>query len=486
MMTQVDKKALSISLMIGMIYSLPLILWGGFYIDDMARALGGQTGWSVNGRPLADLTFNILNFFTINADSSPMPQLMACVIMSYVMFVTWRRFIPSSGSYGVIFTSPIFLSPLFLANLSFKYDAITMAASVLLCVLPFTLSIKNRIITLALNISLIIASLSLYQASISVYIVYATICFLISTEKNSVIKLVIDALTLAVGYALYSYFIASKYVTGEYNLKHSVIISPTTPNFLEVFQSNLSSFYKILEFAFKGWYAVTLIVSLILFVMSFILILANTIAKRHFIKIPFIAGSIPVLLFCCIGPVLFLKEPLFSPRVMIGFGATILAITVVSVNFLPLIRKTIFSVLLVQVFSCTMLAYTYANTLKFQHEYEKNITTQIITDLYINELQGIDNFIVNGVIWTSPQGLISTKKYPIIRYLIPRLVIEDSPWGMTRFLHSGINLRYAPAEVRSKALKHMCSLRLIKKSNFYNIYKMDRTAIIDMKRSCNK
>ncbi|HDX6601363.1 TPA: hypothetical protein RPS29_004279, partial [Escherichia coli] len=92
MMTQEEKKAISISLLIGLVYSLPLILWGGFYIDDMARAIGGQTGWSVNGRPLADLTFNILNFFAVNGDSSPMPQLMACAVMSYVMFVTWKKF----------------------------------------------------------------------------------------------------------------------------------------------------------------------------------------------------------------------------------------------------------------------------------------------------------------------------------------------------------------------------------------------------------
>ncbi|EFO2379611.1 hypothetical protein DRR48_18675 [Escherichia coli] len=131
-----------------------------------------------------------------------------------------------------------------------------------------------------------------------------------------------------------------------------------------------------------------------------------------------------------------------------------------------------------------MLSYTYANTLKYQHEYEKNITTQIISDLYINELQDIDNFIINGSIGISPQGLISIQKYPIIRYLIPRLVVEDSSWGMTRFIHSGLRLRYAPSEVRSKALNKICSLRLIKKSNFYNIYKTDGTAIIDMKRDC--
>ncbi|HAW4327594.1 TPA: hypothetical protein J4R77_002829 [Escherichia coli] len=484
MMTQEEKKAISISLLIGLVYSLPLILWGGFYIDDMARAIGGQTGWSVNGRPLADLTFNILNFFAVNGDSSPMPQLMACAVMSYVMFVTWKKFIPASGSYGVILTSQILLSPLFLANLSFKYDALTMAISVLLCVLPFTLTIRNEKLSFFLNVSLIIASLSLYQASISVYIIYAILCFFLSDHKHAAIKLIKDALTLVVGYSLYSHFIASRYLTGEYNLKHSAIISPVDPGFVDVIKFNLLSFYKIINFLSSGWYLVTLVILIILFSLSFSLIIIDNIKKSHYIKVAIATCAIPTLIFCCIGPVILLKEPLFSPRVMIGFGAAILAITVVSVNTLPILRKPIFFILFFQAFSCTMLSYTYANTLKYQHEYEKNITTQIISDLYINELQDIDNFIINGSIGISPQGLISIQKYPIIRYLIPRLVVEDSSWGMTRFIHSGLRLRYAPSEVRSKALNKICSLRLIKKSNFYNIYKTDGTAIIDMKRDC--
>ncbi|MDD9221590.1 glucosyltransferase domain-containing protein [Enterobacter kobei] len=484
MKTQEEKKAIAISLLTTLIYSLPLILWGGLYIDDMARAIGGQTGWSVNGRPLADLTFNILNFFTINADSSPMPQLMACAIMSYVMFATWKRFIPSTGSYGVIFTSQIILSPLFLANLSFKYDAVTMALSVLFCVLPFTLKLRGKIFALIVNVSLIIASLSLYQASISVYIVYATLSFLVSKDKDVIIKLIKDALTLVFGYSMYSYFIASNYLTGEYNLKHSVVVSPVETNFLEVVKFNLLSFYKIIDFMFKGWYAATMSIMIIMFMLSISLIIINNIKARDFVRVVISTCAIPVMLLCCIGPVIFLKEPLFSPRVMIGFGAVILAITVVSVNSFPALKKSFFCIIFIQAFSCAMLSYTYANTLRYQHEYENNITTQLISDLYINELQDIDNFIINGVIVISPQGLISTQKYPIIRYLIPRLVVEDSSWGMTRFIHSGLRLRYASTEVRSKALKKMCSLKIIKKSNFYNIYKMDRTAIIDLKRDC--
>ncbi|ECJ9948071.1 hypothetical protein FQQ25_24760, partial [Salmonella enterica] len=168
--------------------------------------------------------------------------------------------------------------------------------------------------------------LSLYQAALNTYAIFL-LAFIISdvVKKNSISNITKNTASsvagLMVGYFAYSYFIAKRLVTGPYNIEHSKIIEINSSLF-EGIISNVLSFYRMFSTILNGdnyliYYSLffALIISLIVIVLKAIKRDENKKTKLLLVVLILLAS-----MFFIIGPMIFLKSPIYAPRVLIGMG----------------------------------------------------------------------------------------------------------------------------------------------------------------------
>ncbi|EAA9547278.1 hypothetical protein D0X58_25725, partial [Salmonella enterica] len=181
-------------------------------------------------------------------------------------------------------------------------------------------------INIIISSILTIAFLSLYQAALNTYAIFL-LAFIISdvVKKNSISNITKNTASsvagLMVGYFAYSYFIAKRLVTGPYNIEHSKIIEINSSLF-EGIISNVLSFYRMFSTILNGdnyliYYSLffALIISLIVIVLKAIKRDENKKTKLLLVVLILLAS-----MFFIIGPMIFLKSPIYAPRVLIGMG----------------------------------------------------------------------------------------------------------------------------------------------------------------------
>ncbi|ECZ7785283.1 TPA_asm: hypothetical protein G4J95_003817, partial [Salmonella enterica subsp. enterica serovar Java] len=164
-----DKMFVSILLGLVLIYTFPLLTQQSYYIDDLGRSLYGGLGWSGNGRPLADVIFYVINFGIPITDSSPLPLILG--LTALVISLVYIRDYLFGNDYitAALCFMMIIANPFFIENLSYKYDSLTMCLSVAISIMASRKSYSREISNIIIAVTLTIAYLSLYQASLNIY-----------------------------------------------------------------------------------------------------------------------------------------------------------------------------------------------------------------------------------------------------------------------------------------------------------------------------
>ena len=155
----------------GLIY-LPIILAGRPLLDDMGRSLGGHTLWGKTGRPLAELLFVLSNLGYPTSAAQISSQLIALVFLALSGLVVATLFDIRSKVLAAVCTAPLTAHPYFLENMSYIFDAPSMAAAVFCAVLAVymvatNLSWRSGLVALTLTF----CSLLLYQPAVNVVFV---------------------------------------------------------------------------------------------------------------------------------------------------------------------------------------------------------------------------------------------------------------------------------------------------------------------------
>ena len=155
----------------GLIY-LPIILAGRPLLDDMGRSLAGHTLWGKTGRPLAELLFVLSNLGYPTSAAQISSQLIALVFLALSGLVVATLFDIRSKVLAAVCTAPLTAHPYFLENMSYIFDAPSMAAAVFCAVLAVymvatNLSWRSGLVALTLTF----CSLLLYQPAVNVVFV---------------------------------------------------------------------------------------------------------------------------------------------------------------------------------------------------------------------------------------------------------------------------------------------------------------------------
>ncbi|UWP69364.1 glucosyltransferase domain-containing protein [Subdoligranulum variabile] len=161
----------------GLIYVLPILLADRYYQDDLARAVYGAGGWVGDGRPLTEWIMELLaGGGSTVIDVSPLPLLLGVAVLAYAMTLYARQAFPAlrGSALATVSLGFVLTNPFALANLSYKFDCLTMLLAVAICfvlyALPATLGGPRLAVAGAVCAVLV---MSLYQPGAGMFLVLA-------------------------------------------------------------------------------------------------------------------------------------------------------------------------------------------------------------------------------------------------------------------------------------------------------------------------
>lgn len=465
------------------------------YADDIARTNYGYAGWSAFSRYTSTILSHGIHADNYLTNIAPLPQIMAAAILgvSSVIMVCvvsgkeefkkkWNKWI-----LKLIAVIPLGLCPYMLECLSYQYDAVYMALSVFLAVMPLMFYHAERWKFVLASIVGIIGVCTTYQASIGIYpmlvIFVAMKDWGLGKEKNKeIIKsiLVVGVVFLVTLVVFQKIIMAPRdvYVSNEL---------PGIGEFVPSLISHLGHYFELLISDFRTLWLVLMIIMAALFV-----VLYTMRSKRNKI-LAFVVGVIGLALMVVSTYLLYaaLDKPLYTTRAMYAVGALIAIVgiyivsggiakrydktvtnkeTDVKLKLSIKINEVVLAVPVVVLAWCFFsFGFTYGNALHEQDNFRNMQIDMVIADLNeilsdgeVRKIQAVGQIEFAPVIQHMPE-----KNYLLLRRLLKSSYGTDVPWMAYRLTEaSGLNsLVYDPnVDLTNK------DLSVLKDTALYIIY----------------
>jgi hypothetical protein len=483
-------------ILVYLLFVYPIIHANYFYIDDLGRSLHGYAGWLSQGRPIADYISQLLNFSKTLSDIAPLTQIIAIIVMAATSaFMSLRLGLKKNIQLLII--SFIGCSPFFLENWSYRFDSVTMSFAVLFSLLPFIIELTQyrKFSIYTISLTSLILSYNTYQPAISDFIVFSVFLSIITLNKSiekSIKTFFYYFSMFCFSSLLYKIEITYFDFTGTtgYAAQHSNIsfsydtLINTSRSFINFTSALLNSNQeKVFLFSF--------IVCFILFSLNISLKKSSALLKIITVLLSFV--FLIMMTEAIIGPMIFLKSPIFAPRVMIGVGAFmacasffIISVTDHNNKKIKTLGEALLTICLLGQF---VISYAYGNAIYSQEILQSSMSYNINNELYnMAHKKNIKYHLsVNGTEPISPRTELSYKNYPVIRELLPLPL--DLSWGWGGKLLDAYgkpkNIRFYGINQKIMADISRCDFKKINNYMYYNIYKNGSTIVLDFNKSCS-
>jgi len=480
------------------LYSLilaPILRADRYYVDDWGHALLGYSQWANDGRPLTDLLMRILGGHPPLVDFSPLPQIGAIAVLSYLSVLVARKFKLCGAVIAALATLPLGANPFFLENLSFKFDSLPMALSMFLVLLPILSTKANNWRSWVTGTLLLAASLCLYQPSINAFLVFLMLEFaFLQLELAPLIRLcrsfAFRVLQLFSGLALYR-IVAAMTVRGDYAVQHTAT-SLTNLGLLEQNLIKLWSFIvNSLWYGFR-WLLILPIVAggIFIIVIGIRYTRSNpTLNSRWLWRIASYA-ALPVILLLWLNAAIaallvLIDSPIGSCRTMIGTGALLTSSLVLLSTFFSRLNvpySWICVVLMIPGYSLVNFASVYSNSLKEQKSYEANIASRLSDDIWkILDQHPVNRVSIEGNVGFSPFVNHNLSRFRVLGSLVPVDLRSDAGGGFARTVLSsyGIDIRGRPAkDERQQLLTQAIKASPMIRTRHYHLYRLDSDLVV--------
>jgi len=405
--------------------SISLIRANFFYLDDIMRTEYGYRRWYKMNRYVSEFFSILIHGDSHLTDISPLPQIVAILFLAIssvlLVYVLNNRKITT---IGLLASVPVGLSPYMLQCLSYKFDSPYMALSVLMSFVPFLFYTRKKAFVFCSIICLLIMCMT-YQASSGIYIlVTLVLCFNDWNRKKKTNREVFFFL----GNAIISFSIAMIFFRFFLMKPYDPPLGYASTSMLQFSQlfsgilANVQNYINLInsDFGFI-WKALIGIIFCFYIVKSFWTSAQNKIII-FFVAIVFLC----LLSFLSYGVYIVLKQPLFEPRAMYGFGVLLAILSVCIVYEFNKIAK-IFALALS--WSFFVFAFSYGNALADQKRYADFRITILLHDLSalypdkdIDENR-ITLQLKNTIGFTASIKNIA-KHNPVINKLVPQIMRE--------------------------------------------------------------
>ena len=415
------------------------------YRDDLRRAAEGARGWGF-GRYLSLAFSLLLHTDTYLSDISPLPQMLAVVLISAACIVL-HRVLKGDDTFTFFEYAallPVGLYPYFLGCISYKYDSVYMAFSVLVSLIPLLMREAGTVRYGAVVFVSTLAMCMTYQASSGIFPAMVVLTAVIgwTEKKQSVAETARFLICSAAGYAAGLIVFRLFFVRwgDEYVDTSLTGISGFLPTALANYRKYAGLFMKEFRLEWKLCLAVLCILGICAMIKrsergkaaSLIVVLAGT-------------GAAAVL---SLGIYPILSKPLFQPRAMYGTGVLIAALGLTAVLNTASSDGTVSGACLRKYFvKCTVFtmsflfavfAFTYGNALQAQADFTDFRTRQLISDLIgLKEFDLEEEKLLqlSGDIGFAPLIQNMPEQYRLIRRLVPHTLKGGYMWGEYGFFH---------------------------------------------------
>ncbi|MBW2957489.1 glucosyltransferase domain-containing protein [Hafnia paralvei] len=465
-------------MLISLILSIPVVLLNVQYFDDIARTTVGYFGWDRDGRPLVDLIYKLVSVGDKVSDLYPIPQISSYMILGYGCYLLSRK-LHLSGAFGILLTLPILCSPMLLGNTLFRYDSITMALAMFLCVIPFKINTCNSTLRFILSSVLIGSALCLYQASLSVYIVLAIIFFVsrivLDRDIFSAFKeLTINAAYTITGYVIYLIVTKTLVVMSPAAIDRSALISINhdgISSFIDASKLSIS----ILTDCFDSKLLFTIALIFISSLIYYILKNTNEIKKTFYISslsLVFIAASF----FFTFALVSLTKIPAAIPRSFMSFGFFVFGMLYVIYAFG--LRKV--SIALSAIISISMISLNAQalNAVKLVEQTQSNISNMVASSLSESKIKPKDIIVVGKI--KMPEQLPNI--YDNASYVKGLIWMHfDNQFASYLITYSGFPIGLPDKKIIGTVSKQKNKWQPIESNSIYSLYLFNEHAILEFK-----
>lgn len=397
------------------------------YIDDMGRITFGYQGWDNFSRYISNLLSTFLHTGRYLNDISPLPQLLAAVLLAVagvaaVRVVTGREKL-TVWEYAAVL--PMGLSPYFLECFSYKYDAPYMALSVLAGVCPLLLCRKDWKLYLLGSIAGILVVCTTYQPATGIFPMFVILVAMRRWHQGEKLRDIFRFVGLSVvgyGVGLVVFRVFLMRVTEDYVSGGIPALSQIIPHTVESFRTYFHLIYTDFR---REWLLVILVLC-----VAFLYVQVRDSSRN---KVGAAAVSVVALglgLLCSFGLYPVLEGALYAPRAMYGFGVWLALVAVFTVTA----RRAYWckAVCLGLAWIFFVFSFVYGNALARQKEYTDFRIEQVIDDLtesHLLEGETKKTVQLHGSIGHAPFFQHMPQDYQILKRLVPVQLDGDAGWG---------------------------------------------------------
>ncbi|HEU4671035.1 MAG TPA: glucosyltransferase domain-containing protein [Dyella sp.] len=423
------------------------------YNDDLKRALLGRASWDSNGRPLTTLLMRALQAYDHTmVDIAPLPQVGAVLLLAWIGASIAVRHTHASPWLAALLVFPLGAQPFFLENLSYRFDALSMALAVLLAAWPLLMPDGRR--PWQWGVLCLFAALCLYQPATNVFLVFA----LLEVWQRQGRDEPVGAWLRLLGRRALQWLLAM----GIYEVLVGMHISgwvrrQATPirelRELPLLWHNFARFYGFVAESFNAhWWSV------LVPVLAVLALAPVAIGLRHARRRPLPAGvalglvalAMPLAaMVAALGPMLVLREPEIRPRVLIGLGALLVAGLLAAHAWLSRWRhgeRVSAAVAGALATAMLVIASAYGNAMAAQQRLERHVASRLADDLAVlSASQPVTALRVSGSVGFAPLADHAAVEFPLLRSLVPIYLDGDDLFGT-----SGLLMDYLPLWVDAR------------------------------------
>jgi len=421
----------SVLFIVLLIWVYPILRSDFNYIDDLGHNFYGIPEWGWNfGRWILLLANCISNFNVFLCDTSPLQQVLSCIVLLAValtlaaIFSSLRK--SSKLSIPVLLASlAMVFNPYFLENMTYKYESIGMALSILFAIAPFLFYGNKKAFffsSIAMNLFVCLS----YQASNGVFSTMTLFVGLVRyvLEDDFGLKelfsfYVLAAISFVIG--LMFFYVPFSIMDHSGASYRSTDISVGGSMF-SVFFRNQKIMAKILIHDFNAIWKTVIALTAVSFIVQ-------SLRRTRKSKSLVLALDLMVLalgFLLCLGAYSILSVPADTARMIYGSVSFIALIGISAVTFARDDKASKWLCVLPLAMTLMFFSYgfIYGNAIKAQLEYEDRIRDMVLSDLNqtLESKDGKYSLGLKGSVGFAPLVEHVQSLYPITHRLIPILL----------------------------------------------------------------
>lgn len=451
------------------------------YVDDLMRAYSGYRGWDDFSRYLSNFLSPVIHADTYLTDVSPLPQLLACVILGAASVVVLRtltgrdRF--TFWEYAAVL--PLGLSPYMLECLAFKFDSPYFSLSVLVSVLPLCwVDAPPRRMALAAFLGTMAMCLT-YQAASGILPMFVLLLAVKRWQEGERFRTAVQfTAAAAVGYCaavILFKLLLVRPVTNSYTSTAMPAPGQLLPHAAQVLRTYFSHILREYDWKWLGLAGVLF--------LGYVWTSVRRSARKKYLALLLALACPAVMLLMSFGLYPLLENPLIQGRSMFGTGAWLASIGVSVAAEKKAVPVKLACLALSWCFF--VFAFTYGNALYAQKTYTEFRIEEVVDSVkeHGGELFTTGDTVIlqiNGDIGFAPVLHDSIARFPMLGRLVPH-TFGDYSWvtsyGFAKY-YGLPELSWAPEGTYDLEQFH---LPLLDETLYHAIYGSEHFLLIELK-----